>query len=419
MTKRRPGAYRERVNHAHYAEDDERGASYRSTAKERNHGAGRDYADDDIEESSYVLKPQSASNGKERRFHQSKYHDKPSLQDGDMSRPMKHRSIFSSARGYDTFKSYSDRDNNNPSRKYQSFEPSGGYTNSSENSHKRQYQPDHRMTDRVKHFATKESKHRIDVPKSSPLLSRCVRLISSKSFRDKERSIIVPGIVAIQSCNKDTIKSVLACSKDAVEKLDKSIQLSKSTRIEYITDSQLQSLTNEKNPHVVVAEVEKPVIASFHEGLLSGKKRFIAINGLRDGANLGLLIRSAGCMNWDGVIIVGSGNVDPFNIQTIRASAGAVFKVPLYQTTNFDDLKAAQVVLAEIPDKANETEGGIDVDGPVVLVIGGEQQGHAMVPIGKSHHMTIPTNPSFGSLNAAIAGAIMMNMINQNVTKIN
>lgn len=261
---------------------------------------------------------------------------------------------------------------------------------------------------------------RDEKPVPHPLMKRYDRLMKSKKDRDKEKAIIVTGLTALQACPRNSFRSILACSKETIETFHKLVKLACAVQIDYIQPSQMSDLINENNPDAIVAEVKMPVVNEFSEDLLKSHKKLIAINGIRDGANLGLLIRTAGCLNWDGVVIVGSGNVDPFNIQTIRASAGAVFKVPIFTTARIEDFEKAQIVFGEIPDKAPESSE-LDFDRPIVVVIGGEQNGHQQAPeaLIQPHFMSIPIKESFGSLNAAIAGGILMSMINQKMSKIN
>jgi TrmH family RNA methyltransferase len=267
-------------------------------------------------------------------------------------------------------------------------------------------------------------------------MERFQKLISSRTYRYKEGSIVVPGIVAIKSCKPEGIKSIITCSKSSVETLQAENAIPQSAPIHLLTKRKMGELTNEKSPDAIVAEADLPKMEEFKSSLFSeGVKRILAINGLRDGANMGLLVRSVGCLKWDGVVIMGEGNVDPFNIQTIRASTGAVFKVPIYKAASFEVFNSddtnngeVQIVFGEIPEKTENTPDAVgsemlDFGKPIVLVIGGEKDGHKIQPTPSStnpfYYMSIPVEPSFGSLNAACSGAIMMSSINQNISKFN
>lgn len=369
-------------------------------------------ADDDIEKSSYILRPFTPFNksSRDRRPYESGDRRQNESRDRRPYQPRENRQNDAQEnRQYDAQENrqydYRRRD------KFQREE-------SSEYDYPRRPYTKKPTFDREQVFKKTLNESEVKPVISNPIIGRFERLISSKKFRDQENSIVVPGLVALQACEKDSIKTILSCSKEAVEKFSKLVDFSRTTRVEYIKSSQMNDLINEKNPDAIVAEVAKPELSQFNQEILQIRKRWIAVNGVRDGANLGLLIRAAGCLNWDGVIIVGNGNVDPFNMHTIRASTGAVFKVPIFVSPDFESLGNAQIVLGEIPTKAQESSE-LDFDKPIVLVIGGEQEGHRQLPDNITHYMSIPTAASFGSLNAAVAGAIMMSSINQNISKIN
>jgi tRNA G18 (ribose-2'-O)-methylase SpoU len=251
-------------------------------------------------------------------------------------------------------------------------------------------------------------------------IERYRQLIASGKYRIKYGTFIVPGLVALQHVSPKDIISILACSKRSTEKLDKLVRLPKTVPIDFIRTKQYYALSKEYNPEGILAEVKGTSVHPFNIGALQGPRRWLGINEIRDGANMGLLIRAAGCLGWDGVIIIGPGAADPYCLASVRASAGAVLKVPIYSVPAFSHI-STQIVFAEVPAKVPKENPKIDYGKPLVLVIGNEQHGHegAQAPNKEqTKYISIPIRHDFGSLNAALAGAVLMNRINETSVKI-
>ncbi len=58
---------------------------------------------------------------------------------------------------------------------------------------------------------------------------------------------------------------------------------------------------------------------------------------MRDPGNLGTVIRTADAVGAKGVILIGD-TTDPYSLETVRATMGSVFSVPLYKVTEIEFL---------------------------------------------------------------------------------
>lgn len=104
----------------------------------------------------------------------------------------------------------------------------------------------------------------------------------------------------------------------------------------------------------------------------------MALDRVRDPGNLGTIIRTADAAGASGVILIGD-STDPFAMETVRATMGSIFALPLVKTTVADFLgwksKAGVSVVA------THLAGAVDyrtVDykrRPVVVLMGNEQSG--------------------------------------------
>jgi TrmH family RNA methyltransferase len=132
---------------------------------------------------------------------------------------------------------------------------------------------------------------------------------------------------------------------------------------------------------------------------------------VRDPGNLGAVLRIAGAAALSGVVCC-AGTVDPYNPKVVRASAGALFRVPLVTGV---DPSATLEQLAAVGYKCWATipEGGTDYvaadfDGPTALVLGNEGAGlPGEVVAGLEGALTIPMAGGTESLNVAMTAAVL------------
>lgn len=145
----------------------------------------------------------------------------------------------------------------------------------------------------------------------------------------------------------------------------------------------------------------------------NNEKPFILIfDEIEDVHNLGALIRSAVCTGAHGGIIPKHHNA-PVNETVVKTSAGASLQFPMARVTNIsqtiNELKeqGVWIVGTEMTATKNFTE--VDYTLPVALVIGNEGKGMRRLVKDKCDFLVkIPMKGGFESLNASVAGAIVM-----------
>ncbi len=139
---------------------------------------------------------------------------------------------------------------------------------------------------------------------------------------------------------------------------------------------------------------------------------FLIFDEIEDVHNLGALIRTAVCTGAHGGIIPKHHNA-PVNDTVVKTSAGASLNFPMARVTNIaqtiEELKeeGVWIVGTEMTAQKNFTE--IDFTVPVALVIGNEGKGMRRLVKDKCDFLVkIPMKGDFESLNASVAGAIVM-----------
>ena len=164
-------------------------------------------------------------------------------------------------------------------------------------------------------------------------------------------------------------------------------------------------------PQSLAAVVRRPnaTLESLLAGIGDQDRPLIVLAEVADPGNAGTLMRSAEASGCAGVI--SCGGVDPFGPKTVRASAGAVFLVPIVEQPSLRltlaALGDAGVRRIGLAAHGGQPLGDADVTGPVAFVLGSESHG---LPDGLDRALdqvvTIATEGRGESLNVAMAGTL-------------
>lgn len=174
------------------------------------------------------------------------------------------------------------------------------------------------------------------------------------------------------------------------------------------------SVSDTETPRGILALVSMPTVEQIN---FTEKDWALVADGISDPGNLGTMIRSAEAAGVTAIILSGS-TVDPWSPKVVRASAGAVFHVPVIQV---DDLQAVKKMgLRLLGTTSHDLVGATspislyaaDVQGRVGIVIGNEAHGlNTDAPIDT--WIMIPHAGRSESLNAAMAGTVAVMHIAQ------
>lgn len=135
--------------------------------------------------------------------------------------------------------------------------------------------------------------------------------------------------------------------------------------------------------------------------------------GLQDPGNLGTLVRSAEAFGAAGVLTT-PGTVNAWNQKALRASAGSIFRVPVVGVgaEELQQLKQRGVrLMAAVPEDFDSVIAAhaADFTGGCALLIGNEGSGLSEEMLALADvHVTIPCPGHVESLNAAIAGSLLL-----------
>jgi TrmH family RNA methyltransferase len=181
-----------------------------------------------------------------------------------------------------------------------------------------------------------------------------------------------------------------------------------------VADGALSKVLDLRSPQGVVAVV--PTVPTELDAVLEravrAERPVLAAVGLQDPGNLGTLVRVAEAAGCAGVVCT-PGSVDLHNPKTVRATAGAVFRVPVAEQVDPEELlqrcEALGVATWATVGEAGRALETVPLAGAAVVLVGAEAHGLPEELLGRcTGSLTIPMEGALESLNAAIAGSVVM-----------
>ncbi len=136
---------------------------------------------------------------------------------------------------------------------------------------------------------------------------------------------------------------------------------------------------------------------------------FSAFDGIYDPQNLGSVIRTAACFSLDAVVIPRD-NACSVTETVTNVARGGTEHVRIGRVTNLaryiEELKKRNLFCFGLDEKADRSLYEMDLNGPLCLVLGGEDGLKRITKERCDMLLKIPASPDFASLNVASAFAI-------------
>lgn len=177
----------------------------------------------------------------------------------------------------------------------------------------------------------------------------------------------------------------------------------------WLADGVLERISDTVTPQPVLAVARRQ---PFTLRQLAGADLVVVGIDVRDPGNAGTLVRSAEAAGSQGVVFC-RGSVDVTNPKTVRASAGALFSVPVVEGGDPQEVLGVLGDLGLVRIGATARGGDLperaDLTGRVALVFGNEAHGlPASVSGSLDRLVTIPMAGRAESLNLGMAAAILL-----------
>jgi TrmH family RNA methyltransferase len=260
---------------------------------------------------------------------------------------------------------------------------------------------------------------------ANPLI-KDIKALALKKFRDQQHAFMAEGLkLVIDALDLGWSIRTLVFAKAgrgnaAVEKVAARTVAAGGTVLE-VSEKVLSAITRRDNPQMVVG-VFAQRFTSLKDIQPKDGDVWVALDRVRDPGNLGTVIRTVDAVGAKGVILVGE-TTDPFAVETVRATMGSIFAVPIARATpdvflawrrGFSGLVAGTYLKGAVDYRSIDYSNK-----PVVLLMGNEQQGLPDELAGACNKLLrIPQAGRADSLNLAVATGVMLFEIRRGALKL-
>ncbi|WP_377291328.1 TrmH family RNA methyltransferase [Rhizobium sp. SG2393] len=255
-----------------------------------------------------------------------------------------------------------------------------------------------------------------DVTSLANPIIKDIKALALKKHRDETGTFMAEGLkLVIDALDLGwTIRTLVYAKnvkgKPAVEQAALKT-VSRGGLVLEVSEKVLSAITRRDNPQMVVGIFDQQYRRLSDIRPADGET-YVALDRVRDPGNLGTVIRTADAAGASGVILVGD-TTDPFAMETVRATMGSVFAMPVSRATPEEFIAWKKQARARVV--ATHLAGAVDyrtIDykaAPVVLLMGNEQSGLPDELARQADALArIPQAGRADSLNLAIATGIML-----------
>ena len=223
-----------------------------------------------------------------------------------------------------------------------------------------------------------------------------IKNLKDKKYRRENKLFMVEGNKFCYDLLNSDIEIVYTITSDK--------NLTGFPNIEIVSEKMLSSLaTTKTNQNIIcICKVKDYGIESVGNSLI--------LDNLQDPGNVGTLVRSALAFGFNDIYLVEG--ADPYSEKVIRSSAGLIMNARLHvvdvETIKQNKNKIADIFMVADMDGENINKICLP-KGKVAVIIGNEGQGVSDAFIGLANKtVSIPMNACVESLNAGVAGSIIM-----------
>jgi len=253
-------------------------------------------------------------------------------------------------------------------------------------------------------------------------LIKHIKSLDTKKGRDKHDSFIIEGEKFVDSIpHKLEIESYVL-SQTMYSKVDIE-KYSSRAKTYVIKDSIFKSISDTIEPQGIFA-ICKKVKYALSDVLDTSRPLFILmIEESSDPGNLGTIIRTAESAGACGVL-VSENSVDLYNKKVLRATAGAIFHIPIVENVDLIDackiFKSHGVEIVATHLKGAISPYDINLQKDCAVVVGNESRGVSDKLIENIDHIVkIPMIGDSESLNVSVASGILLyEVVRQRLKKI-
>lgn len=240
--------------------------------------------------------------------------------------------------------------------------------------------------------------------RTNPLMTHIRKLVSSRNYRQECGEYLGDGVKLLEEAAHWQVP--LRC---VVHTADAELpELPGGVRLVEVPGDVMKSISPMEAPQGALFTAQLPEQSPPER--LTGK-RYLALEGVQDPGNVGTVLRTADAFGADGLFLL-PGCADLYNPKTVRASMGALFRLPVWRCT-LEELETLSshsrlplLGSALRSDAADVRQADL---GQAVVLIGSEGRGLSPEALRCcAGTVRIPMRERCESLNAAAAAAILL-----------
>jgi TrmH family RNA methyltransferase len=249
---------------------------------------------------------------------------------------------------------------------------------------------------------------------SNPLIKR-MRLLREKRHRRAEGLFLAEGLrIATEAREADILPQWLFLADEgAAHPLAKALvdaTLANGGEVIDTTPAILSKLSGKDNPQTIVGIYAEPKTGLADLDRAAAPIWLVA-ERLRDPGNLGTMLRTGDAVGAGGLILLDE-STDPYGVEAVRASMGAIFTQKLVQT-RWDDFLPwlrggpGELVATWLGGDTQDYQA-VRYAAPTFVLVGNESQGLPPAYAAAADvRVKMPMMGKADSLNAAVAAAVM------------
>ena len=250
--------------------------------------------------------------------------------------------------------------------------------------------------------------------KTNDKIKRVCLLNHSASARKEQGAFVLEGLRLCRDAAQNGIAISEMYFTESVYKKhteDVELLLSKSQKGYCVSAEVMNKISDTESSQGIVCLIDFDALDEHNN--IDCKGKYIACENLNDPSNLGAIARTAEALGLSGLILIGN-CCDAYNPKSLRASMGALLRLPTFKFSTPDDINSEcktqnmRLVGSVVRGQSVEIKS-FDFKSGDIVVIGNEANGMTDELISMCDScVTIEIKGRAESFNAAVAASIIM-----------
>lgn len=239
--------------------------------------------------------------------------------------------------------------------------------------------------------------------KDNEKIKYVAKLILNKKFRETEKKFVVEGFKAVyEACCFGLKLREVFVHHSFLEKFE----FLDENKLTLVDDNILKKISTTESFSKCVAVFD---MLDYSLNDLKTKNTIVLLENIKDGGNLGTIIRSANAFGVDGIVLYGD-TIDLYNPKVIRSSVGNFLKIPIVKV---NDIEAIKTTFRLHTFYATKVDTDVDLktikfEEKKVIMFGSEAEGLSNKLFDLADNFfTIKMQNRVESLNLSVAASIV------------